>query len=258
MPDSKTNNSNPNVEGVIPADLPHPPTAFSSDQKPTPEKKTKKKKKKKKNTNKSGSKTVFYGPSGEVLSAPREAKVKPHTNTNYKPLEGSTALPQTVLNLPVKPDEWFINPAIYDENETIISEETFTYLKDGIEIISIPFNQQNFEGLTKLLTERFAPSDINTEADFFHIRKPLIDSDTVDPVMTLTQKNRILATTSLDQRTLKQLIKALHKHVEKPKTVTSWLNRWWKKHKIWRVILTIAALPFVTILLYSIFWGATH
>lgn len=257
MSDSKTNNSKPSKEETLPAYLPQPSTNSTSSQETAPEKKAKKKKKKKK-ANKSGSKTVFYGPSGEVLSAPREPKAKPPTSTDYKPVEASTAPPQMVLNLPVKPDEWFINPATYDENENIISEETFTYLKDGIEVISIPFNQQNFEGLSKLLTERFAAYETNTEADFFHIRKPLLDSDAVDPVMTLTQKNRILATTSLDQRTLKQLIKALHKHVEKPKTVTSWLNRWWRKHKIWRVILSIAALPFVLIFLYSIFWGFTH
>lgn len=258
MSDNQTNNSLSGEGDALPADLPQQSEDSLSPVETVPELKTKKKKKKKKPSTKSNSKTVFYGPSGEVLSAPREPQAEPLTNPISSPLEAPTAQPQIVLNLPIKPDEWFINPATYDENENLVTEETFTYLKDGIEIISIPFNEHNFEGLSQLLAERFTQIETNTEADFFHIRKPLTDADAVNPVMTLTQKNRILATTSLDQKTLRQLIKALHKHVEKPKTVTSWLNRWWRKHKIWRVILLIASLPFVLFLLYSIFWGATH
>lgn len=258
MSDNQTNNSLSNEDATTPADLIPSPEAFQSPVESAPESKPKKKKKKKKPSTKTGSKTVFYGPSGEVLSAPRAPQAEPLTNPNSSPLEAPTATPQTVLTLPVKPDEWFISPAIYDREGDLVTEETFTYLKDGIEIISLPFNQNNFEGLSQLLTERFTSPETNTEADFFHIRKPLTDSDEADPVMTLTQKNRILATTSLDQKALKQLIKALQKHVEKPNTFTSWLNRWWSKHKIWRVILVIAALPLALFLLYTIFWGATH
>jgi hypothetical protein len=258
MSDNQPNNSLSSEDVTTPADLVPTPEASMSPVESVPEPKAKKKKKKKKSATKTSSKTVFYGPSGEVLSAPKAPQAEPLTNPNSSPLEAPTAIPQTVLTLPVKPDEWFISPAIYDRDGDLLVEETFTYLKDGIEIISLPFNQNNFEGLTQLLAERFTPPETNTEADFFHIRKPLSDSDEADPVMTLTQKNRILATTSLDQKTLKQLIKALQKHVEKPTTITAWLNRWWGKHKIWRVILTIAALPLVLFLLYSIFWGATH
>jgi hypothetical protein len=258
MSDTQTNNSLSKDEVTLPADPVQHPEDSLPPAETAPELKTKKKKKKKKSSTKSDSKTVFYGLSGEVLSAPRDSEAEPLTNLNSSPLEAPTAAPQTVLTLPVKPDEWFISPATHDEEGNLTAEETFTYLKDGIEIISMPLNRSNFEGLTQLLTERFAPPETNTEADFFHIRKPLTDSDEADPVMTLTQKSRILATTSLDQKTLRQLIKALHKHVEKPTTVTTWLNRWWGKHKIWRVILMIAALPFVLLFLYSIFWGATH
>lgn len=258
MSDNQPNNSLSSEEVTTPANLIPTPEASMSPVESVPEPKAKKKKKKKKSATKTGSRTVFYGPSGEPLSAPRGSEAEPLTDLNSSPLEALTDAPQTVLTLPVKPDEWFISPAIYDRDGDLVTEETFTYLKDGIEIITLPFNQNNFEGLSQLLTERFTPPETNTEADFFHIRKPLSNSDEADPVMTLTQKSRILATTSLDQKALKQLIKALQKHVEKPTTFTAWLNRWWGKHKIWRVILTIAALPLVLFLLYSIFWGATH
>jgi hypothetical protein len=224
----------------------------------TVEPKPAKKKKKKNKAGKNKAKTVFYGPSGELLSAPYEPQAEPRTDPNSSPLERATETPEVVLTLPVKPDEWFISPATYDRDGNQLTEETFIYLKEGIDIVTIPFNETNFEGLAKLLTERFAPDESNTEADFFHIRTPFSDTEEANPVMTLTQKNRILATTSLDQKSLKRLIKALQKHVERPPTLTSWLVRWWGKHKIWRVILMIASLPVVLFLLYSVFWGVTH
>lgn len=258
MSDKETNDPVNDVEASA---TPNPEQKLEASMPPveiTTQPKTKKKKKKKKHSSKNGSKTIFYGPSGEPLSAPREPQAEPLTTPISSPLEELTGVPETVLNLPVKPDEWFINPATYDRDGNLITEETFTYLKEGIEIVTVPFNEANFEGLAQLLTERFISTENNTEADYFHIRTPLSDSDEPNPVMTLTQKNRILATTSLDQKSLKHLIKALHKHVEKPTTVTSWLNRWWGKHKILRIILMIAALPIVLFLLYTIFWGATH
>lgn len=222
------------------------------------EPKTKKKKKKKNKAGKNKAKTVFYGPSGELLSAPYKPQAEPLTDPDSVLLERATEVPESTLTLPVKPDEWFISPATYDRDGNQITEETFIYLKDGIDIVTIPFNENNFEGLAKLLRERFAPDESNTEADFFHIRTPFSEEEETNPVMTLTQKNRILATTSLDQKSLKRLIKALQKHVERSPTITSWLVRWWRKHKIWRVILTIASLPVILFLLYSIFWGVTH
>ena len=220
--------------------------------------KSPKKKKKKKSKGPLQSKTVFYGPSGEVLSAPASPAAEPLIEDNSNALDALPPVPQTILNLPIKPDEWFIQPATYDEENNPLTEETFTFLKDGIEVISMPLTEQNFSGLSQLLNEHFSENSSSTEADFFHIRKPLSDSEEADPVMTLTQKNRILASTSLDQKSLKQLIRALQKHVEKPTTVTTWLNRWWKKHKIWRVILIIASLPVVLLFLYTVFWGVTH
>ena len=218
----------------------------------------KKKKKNKKKAEKKATRTVFYGPTGERLSAPIAPQAEPLTEEDSSTSQSLTEAPQTILNLPVKPDEWFIQPAIYDENSNLVAEETLTFLKDGIEVISMPLNEENFSTLSHLLNERFSTPDDSTEADYFHIRKPLSDSEDVDPVMTLTQRNKILATTVLDQKTLKQLIKALQIHVIQTHPVTDWMNRWWKKHKIWRVILIIAAVPFALLFLYSIFWGATH
>lgn len=250
MPNKKETPTNSNQELIS--------DSIDTSDELTVEPKPQKKKKKKNKASKNKTKTVFYGPSGELLSAPYEPQAEPRTDPDSSLLERDTEVPESVLSLPVKPDEWFISPATYDREGNQLTEETFIYLKDDISIVTIPFNATNFEGLTKLLTERFTPDESNTEADFFHIRTPLSDAEELNPVMTLTQKNRILATTSLDQKSLKRLIKALQKHVERPPTITSWLIRWWGKHKIWRVILMIASLPVVLFLLYSIFWGVTH
>lgn len=258
MSDNQTSEQLNNIEAEPSPELTQEPETSITHVEDVNTTKPKKKKKKNKNGSKPSVKTVFYGPSGQALSAPVGSEAEPLTYANSNALEDLPQVPQTVLNLPVKPDEWFIHPATHDEENNQITEETFTFLKDGIEIISMPLNHDNFEALSQLLNERFTTSNASTEADFFHIRKPLTDSEDSDPVMTLTQKNRILASTSLDQKSLKQLIRALQKHVEKPTTATVWLNRWWKKHKIWRVILIIASLPVVLLFLYTIFWGVTH
>jgi hypothetical protein len=218
-------------------------------------------KRKKKSKKKGANKGIQKG-SGEALqasvSAPVSSQAEPLTEEDHSLLESHIAAPQTIINLPVKPDEWFIQPATYDNEGNLLTEETFTFLKDGIEVITMPLNENNFGGLSHLLKERFADEEENTTADYFHVRKPLSDSEESDPVMTLTQRNRILATTSLDQKTLKKLIRALQKHVEQKSPVTTWLNNWWGKHKILRVLLIIAALPLAAMLLYTIIWGATH
>jgi hypothetical protein len=227
--------------------------SFSHAENPKP----KKKKKNKKKEEKPRSKTVFYDATGAPVSAPVGGQAEPLIQENYSPVESLAAAPQTVLELPAKPDEWFIQPATYDREGNLLTEEIFIFLKDSIEIVKMPLNEDNFAGLSQLLNERFN-NNASTEADFFHVRKPLTDSEESDPVMTLTQGKRILATTSLDQKTLKRLIKALQTHVIQSSPVTAWLNRWWKKHKFWRVILVIGAIPAGLVLLYTIYWGSTH
>lgn len=258
MSDKLTNeplNTEANIPVIDPAQKPSPSITYAEDTKPS---KPKNKKKKKKQGNKNRAKTVFYDPSGQPLSVPNLSPAEPLTTENSTPVEDHTEVPQTILTLPIQPDEWFIQPATYDEDNNLLTEETFTYLKDGTEVISIPLNHDNFSGLFQLLSDRFASDREDTTADFFHVRKPLTDKEESDPVMTLTQRNRILATTSLDQKTLKRLINALQKHLEKPTTVTTWLKRWWRKHKVWRVIFVITSLPVALILLYTVVWGATH
>lgn len=217
-------------------------------------KKKKQNKKKKKNTDKQQAKTIFYDATGAPLSASKPPQAEPLTNHNYSPAESLPATPQTLLELPVKPDEWFIQPAINDDTD---NEETLIFLKDGIEIVKLPLNEKNFGTLSQLLTERFNFNQ-DTTADYFHVRKPLTDSEESNPVITLTRKNRILATTSLDQKTLKRLIKSLQSHVTKNAPITTWLNNWWHKHKILRVLLIIGAIPFAIIFIYTVYWGSIH
>lgn len=220
--------------------------------------KPEKKKKNKKKGGKKGSKTVFYDASGAPMSAPITPQAEPLTEEIYSPAQSLPEAPLVTLTLPAKPDEWFIQPASYDQNGDMLTEETFIFLKDGIEIVKMPLSEQNFGTLSLLLSERFNHDMTNTEADQFHIRKPLSDSEESDPVMTMTQKNRILATTSLDQKTLKRLIRALQSYVIQNSPVTTWLNKWWKKHKVWRVFVVIATVPIALFLLYTVYWGSTH
>lgn len=223
---------------------------------PTPKKKKSKKKKKK------GQQKQSHNTSQEAtqasLSAPLGEEGEPLTMGDSEALESLPVTPEVIITLPVKPDEWFIKPETYDEEGNLLTEETFIFLKDGVDIINMPLTETNFEGLLKLLIQKFPPKhEDETQADRFHIRKPL-DNEETNPVMTLTQKNRILATTEMDQKTLKRLIKALQGHVEQRSPVTTWLNNWWHKHKILRVLVCIAALPLALVLLYTVFWGMTH
>ena len=246
---SNSLNTPSSIEGITHA--PAPATQSLSTGKNS---KKKKKKNKNKVTRKSPSEALLEGvETSQSASESEYPTVAPEEYSN--PAE---ALPEALFTLPVKPDEWFIQPATYDNEGNLLTEEIFTFLKDGTPIISMPLTEGNFAGLSHILNERFPSQDSSHEADFFHIRKPLSDSEDANPVMTLTQRDRILATTVLDQKTLKKLISALQKHVIQTSPVTAWLNRWWKKHKVWRVILCIAAAPFAALLLYTIFWGATH
>lgn len=249
--DAPTDNELPHSNELENAAMP----ARKDKQKP----KDGKKKQKKKNGKKAGKAT-----SAKIASQPAGSPEMPSKAHNENPVTGAsdnlseavTAVPQTILNLPVKPDEWFIKPATHDESGNIITEETFIFLKEGIEVISMPLTGQNFSGLYAILTERFQTTDdASREADYFHIRKPLAGSAEVHPVMTLTQHKRILATTTLDQPTLKQLIRALQVHVDQRSPVTTWMKKWWKKHKILRVLLVILLLPFALAVLYSVIWG---
>lgn len=220
--------------------------------------KPKKKKKKKKANNPSVK--AFKDPAHKVSDNPLEASNSseevPDTTGENSSSEELPATPTTILSLPVKPDEWFVTPATHDEEGNIVTEQTFVFLHNGIEVINMPLTEANFTGLTTFLNERFPSEDTN--ADYFHIRKPMLGSDEAHPVMTLTQNNRILATTVLDQKTLKKLIRALQSHIIQTSPVSAWLKRWWGKHKVLRVFVVIAAIPSALLLIYTGFWGMTH
>lgn len=219
--------------------------------------KNKKKKKKKGNTpSKKAAKGPAHKPSGGAHKASKGSSELPDINKENSALEELPVAPTTVLTLPIKPDEWYVTPATYDDEGNQTAEQSFIFLQDGIEIINMPLTESNFSGLTSFLNERFQPEDTN--ADYFHVRKPSLDSDEAHPVMTLTQNSRILATTVLDQKTLKKLIRALQTHVIQTSPVSAWITRWWGKHKIQRVFIVIAAIPAALFLFYTIIWGMSH
>lgn len=208
----------------------------------------KKKKSKSKNKNKAGkSKKKAQDTLSPVLT---ETTIPANEVTEVEPVL------ETVFTLPVKPDEWLIKPAVYDEEGNVETPERFVFMKDDLEVVTINFTQENFTGLTAILRERF--TDESVEADLFHIRNPYTEDGNDNPVMTLTRHGTILATTQLDQPTLKKLIRTLQRNVKRKTPFTQWANNWWNKHKVLRVFAIIGGLPVALVVLYSIFWGLGH
>lgn len=230
----------------------------------TPKNKTNNPKKKTKNKKtKTRANTPAQHPTNTLPEAPtatqkpsQPSKAQPVKKKKKKAVKQPPALPaEKIITLPAKPDEWLVTPATYDENNNLLTEETLTFLQDGIEITTITLNEENFTELNHFFNSRLYTTEENTTADTFHIRKPLLGSGETDPIMTMTQGTRILATTLLDQKTLRQLIKLLQKQVIKPVTTRQWAKNWWAKHKVLRVFVAIFAAPAILFIIYSLGWA---
>jgi len=158
--------------------------------------------------------------------------------------------------LPVQPDEWFIQPATYTEAGEAVQEERFIYYKDGQEIISLDFSEQNFGGLYTVLNERFGGEEF--VPDRININAPLNEEIDPNPTLSFSRNGRLLTATQLDQKSMKQLVGSLNRYINRRPTLSKVLGNWWLKHKIARVFASLLALPIVFLILYSFIWGTQH
>jgi hypothetical protein len=158
--------------------------------------------------------------------------------------------------LPVQPDEWFIQPATYTEAGEPVQEERFIYYKDGQEIVSLNFTEQNFAGLYTVLNERFGGEEF--VPDRININAPLNEEVDPNPTLSFSRNGRLLTATQLDQKSMKQLVNSLNRYINRRPALNKSLGNWWLKHKIARVFVSILALPVVFLILYSFVWGMQH
>jgi hypothetical protein len=189
--------------------------------------KPKKKNKKKKASQKQGQSTVSQASDGGVQTLP--GVVEPEA-------------PPTFI-LPVKPDEWLVVP---EED----GEPRFVFYSEGVEIISLPFTEENFSGLHTVLRNTFPDED--TVPDHWNIAAPL---EGEDPVMSLTKNGKLLAASTLDQAALKRMVKALNSHIIRTPSFATSFSGWWLKHKVLRIFLSLAMLPVFITIIYAIIWG---
>lgn len=175
------------------------------------------------------------------------------TKNDVKRLENTT---ETQFTLPVEPDEWVIQPALYDETGNEIQPETFVFKSNGFNIITLPVTETNFRELLNTLHIRLNEADYTP--DHWVVKEPLNADLNPNPIMSLSKNGRVLAATQLDQSTLKQMVKALDRYIIKPPTAPKTIQKWWLKHKVARVFASLGILPIILIILYALSWSLQH
>jgi hypothetical protein len=191
-------------------------------------------------------------------AAPSNASVSPQDEAVQVTVpEGVESLPeepqQPLLYLPVRPDEWLIVPQQVDGAEEGVTEDYFVFLKEGIEVISLPYTEDNFSGLLTVLSQNFISDE--TIPDTWTINTPLSADPDADPVMSLSRNGRLLAATTLDQDALKRMVKALNSHIIKPPMLSKTVSEWWMKHKVLRIFASAALLPVLIAIIAALVWG---
>lgn len=175
--------------------------------------------------------------------------------TQNPPTSLETA-PEAQFTLPVEPDEWLLRPALYDEEGNEIQEEVFVFRSQGYDIITLPVTETNFRDILNTLHIKLNEDEYTP--DHWVVKEPLNTDLNPNPVMSLSKNGRVLAATQLDQKTLKQMVKALDAYIEKPPTAPKTIQKWWLKHKVARVFASLGILPVFLIVLYALFWGLQH
>ena len=182
---------------------------------------------------------------------------------NKKYIESSepTTAPEDSVEVPVrkpkknalKPDRWLITPISYLEDGTEVSSELI-YYKNDKPIMKIPVTEDNFRDLLEALQVRFSTNDNSITPDEWFIRTPpvTVTNPTPEPVLSFTNKTRVLMALPMNQDFLKKFSKSIDTYVVKAPAKSFLMNSWWKKHKFWRVVLLILIFPFFFALLTSI------
>lgn len=163
-----------------------------------------------------------------------------------------TPTPEVLFTLPVTPDRWELHPAVTSEEGEIVTPEQLVFYVENQPVLTILDPQTKLQALTTILGNR----DLDNQhvPDAWTIQTPTGEPD-ADPVMTFTRKGRILATTSLDQKRLKSITRALNRHIYKPAGISTLMKTWWLNHKVARVFVVVLLLPVLFLIAYSFVWG---
>lgn len=166
-------------------------------------------------------------------------------NNSPQPVEESTQ-PRNI-----SADEWKLTELTYNEDGTENPPELILS-REGRPLARFTVNEANTGQLLREMQIRLEgnsliPTDWNVQPN-----------DDGEPVLTFSTKARILTALPMNQRFLKQIVKTLEAYIlvpEKPRTLA---QRWWQRHKVARVFVTLLVLPLAITLLIALGWGFTH
>jgi hypothetical protein len=216
--------------------------------------------------NHTNSSTAPQEPQKPVQQKPRtqQRNVQQKRNTKQRPqntqpqVEKNTpnnptppAEPQTSTPRNISADEWKLTELTYNEDGTENPPELILS-RDGRPLARFTVNEANTGQLLREMQIRLEgnsliPTDWNVQPN-----------DDGEPVLTFSTKTRILTALPMNQRFLKQIVKTLEAYIlvpEKPRTLA---QRWWQRHKVARVFVTLLVLPLGITLLIALGWGFTH
>lgn len=194
--------------------------------------------------------------SGKKTSKKRSQNRSDSAEIPKKPETSPENISEAQFTLPVEPDEWLLRPALYDEEGNEVQEEIFVFRSQGYDIITLPATETNFRDILNTLHIKFNEDEYTP--DHWVVKEPLNTDLNPNPVMSLSKNGKVIAATQLDQKTLKQMVKALDAYIEKPPTAPKTIQKWWLKHKVARVFASLGILPVFLIVLYALFWGLQH